>query len=632
MKFFVNKYIAGALILCSTAFGFQSCSLDEYDPSGEGADEVFATPQGMEYLVNQMYYWMRAKYFGREDPCLYMEGATDLWQNAGNNYEYGMQLTRCVDLQGDRGQISGVWERVYDDVNNANAILERLPDCKGLTEEQKADFEGEACFMRSYCYWWLVEFFGDIELRTEETKTPTFEAVRTDRKVIYDKVIIPDAERAAKSLPVNPYKGNVGRPTKKAAQNLLARVLLTRASYEAAGSTEQMAFYDKALAAAMELVNHKETFGVKLYATYDDIWKASNNKTNTEYLWVNTFSSNQALDADSKPNRLHMYYTPKMIGRPGIGSAATWDYPKESGFILSPTYYFMSLWQDWDARYDAIFQEEFKNPGSTDYWEDYESWVEKFKLPEDILDTEMKKGAVVYKFTRQSLSDSEELAYAKKGIATVDIDKLYKTEARNAWGGAPLRNCNDKYGDKESTEEIAAAFPRFTKFRIWDGNENGTILLQAANGQFGYADAVIMRYAEAPLIAAECLIALGRQPEAANLINKEIRNARVVKPGHSLSEAQVNSSQMTQDWIMEERARELCGEYLRWFDCKRVYGPQGKFAETINGRNPAMGNHATNGNQRKEYHIVWPIPDKFLDKLTNASEFGQNPGYTPWNK
>lgn len=630
MKFFANKYIAGALIFCSTAFGFQSCSLDEVDYSGEGADEVFATPQGMEYLVNQMYYWLRAKYFGREDPVLYMEGSTDLWQNEASKYEYGMQMTRCVDLQGDRGQIAGVWDRIYDDVNNANAILERLPKCQGLTEEQKADFEGEACFIRSYSYWWLVEFFGDIELRKEETKTPTFEAKRTDRKVIYDEVIIPDAQKAAEKLPVDPYKGNVGRPTKKAAKNLLARVLLTRASYEAQGSDEQKAFYEQALAAAQDLITNK--YGVKTYDTYDDIWKASNNKTNTEYLWVNTFSSNQSLDADSKPNRLHMYYSPRFLGRPGIGSgsAASWDYTKESTLVM-PTYYFLNLWKDWDARYDAIFKEKFVAE-EEDFWDDYPEWVEKFKAPSVLLDATIEEGNLVYYFTKSHLSDKEEQEYAENGVVTVDIDKLYKTESVNQYGGAPVRNCNLNYGPKESTEEIASSFPRFNKFRIWDGNPKGTILLQAANGQFGYADASIMRYAEAPLIAAECLIALGDQAKAAQIINQEIRTQRVVKAGHNIEEAKVKASDMTQEWIMEERARELCGEYLRWFDCKRVYGSQGKFAETLNGRNPSMSADPTKGNQRKEYHTLWPIPNTFLDKLTNAAEFGQNPGYTPFTK
>ena len=83
---------------------------------------------------------------------------------------------------------------------------------------------------------------------------------------------------------------------------------------------------------------------------------------------------------------------------------------------------------------------------------------------------------------------------------------------------------------------------------------------------------------------------------------------------------------MTIDWILEERARELCGEWLRWFDLKRILGPQGKFAATILGRNPSMAGDDC----RQEYHTLWPIPNTFLDKLQNAEEFGQNPGYDPY--
>ena len=55
MKTF-NKYFVGALILGATTLGFTSCDLDEYNPSSETADAVFETQQGIEGLVNQMYY------------------------------------------------------------------------------------------------------------------------------------------------------------------------------------------------------------------------------------------------------------------------------------------------------------------------------------------------------------------------------------------------------------------------------------------------------------------------------------------------------------------------------------------------------------------------------------------------
>lgn len=621
----ISKYLIAAL-LGGTTVGLTSCDLDEYNPSGEGADQVFVTEAGMENLVNQLYYNFRWKYYGREDPCLYMEGSADIWQNIGANYEYGKQLTRCIDLQGDRGQIANVWNRVYDNINDANAIVNRLDDCKELSDAQRKDFEGEARFMRSYCYWWLVEFFGDIEMRLNETQEAVFTAQRTDRKTIYDEVIIPDAQCAAENLPVTPYNGQVGRSTKKAAKALLARVLLTRAQYEDAGSEAQKAFYQKALEAALDVVNNKAAYGIKLYDTYDEIWQAKNNKTNTEYLWVATFSEVSTLNADSKPNRLHGYFSPKLVGNAGItNTESSFEYFAETN-LLMPTYYFMNLWEDWDARYDADFQEAFKNPSKYNYtWKEAES-VTKYNIPELTGKKSLKNDTILY-FTRKHISDE-----ANRNYATVDIDKLYDTDNVNSYGGAPLRNyrTGDANYDATTTQTIAASFPRFKKFRIWDGDASGTILLMSgkANQKAGFADVPIMRYAEMPLIAAECYIALGQTAQAASIINQEIRNARVVKAGHSLSEAQVTASQMTIDWIMEERARELCGEWLRWFDMKRVYSPQGNFASTILGRNPSM----MKDDCMQEFHALRPIPNSFLDKLENAEEFGQNPGYNPYTK
>lgn len=650
MKIF-NKYAIGALIFGTTAFGLASCDLDEYNPSGETADEVFATPMGMENLVNQMYYNFRWKYYGREDPVLYMEGSADIWQNIGNNYEYGMQLTRCVDLQGDRGQIANVWNRVYDNINDANAIINRIDKVKfsdtPADKAKRADFEGEARFMRSYCYWWLVEFFGDIEKRTEETQTAEFSAQRSSRKEIYDEIIIPDARLAANLLPVDPYAGNVGRSTKKAAKALLARVLLTRAQYEVPGSAEQRKFYEQARDAAYDVIKNMAALKIVTYPKYDDIWKAKNNKNNTEFLWVTTFASN-GLNPDSKPNRLYRYFSPRLVDQAGIkNNAKMWEYPSE-GRLMMPTYYFLKLWKPWDGRYACIFQEEFPESRSLTSGNQTYTWTEAMAKrwykndveKSGLVGSKVTTNNTVFRFTKESVSEADELAAGKQGCCIVDVDRVFKTEAVNSYGGARIRNYNTNYPDVDdnATEYTVTSFPRFMKYRIcdfkegtWLADENGTFLLEAPNNQNGYADVPVMRFAEMPLIAAECHIALNEKDKAVKVIKDYIRNERIVAKGYTIDDvrADVTEANMTIDWIMEERARELCGEWLRWFDCKRIYGPQGKFASTITGRNPSMRG---DDNQRQEYHTLWPIPNTFLDKLTNASEFGQNPGYQPYVK
>ena len=614
----INKYFVWALLLGATALGFTSCDLDEHNPSGEGASAVFATEQGMEGLINQMYYNFKWKYYGREDPVLYFEGAGDIWANVPEKNEYGMQLTRFVNLQGDRGQVAGAWNRVYDNVNLANTVLDYLPDTKNLSTETRNDFEGEARFTRAYAYWWLVEWFGDIEMRTAGTGEPTFSAYRTDRKVIYDQIIIPDAEKAAELLPVKPHNGCMGRATKKAAYGILARACLARSQYEVAGSAEQRAFLQKAYDAAKYVMDNKSSLGISLYATYDEIWQAKNNKTNTEFLWVVTHSSNSSLNPNPKnPNRLHLYWSPRLLDRAGITSTATtWEYPKESA-LLMPTYYFLKLWKDWDIRYDVLFQEDFpeSNRRGSYTWE--EAMAKNYQSDPDVVakltGTVVGNDDIVLSFTKRSVTKQDKLDAAEEGICLVGIDDTYNTTEVNPQGGCRIRK------DVKLKYE---AFPRFMKYRIWDRNPNGTILLAEANGNVGFADVPVIRYAEMPLIAAEAQIGLGNQAAAAQIINSEIRNARVVKPGHSLEEAQVNANDMTIEWILEERARELCGEWLRWFDLKRT----GKLVSYIRQHNPAWDENDV----VDDHNNLWPIPNTFLDKLQNAEEFGQNPGYDPY--
>lgn len=635
MKLF-NKLIIGSLILGSTAAGLQSCSLEEYNPSNSGADATFATPQGMEYLVNQMYYWMRAKYYGREDPVLYFEASTDLFQNCPTNYNYGMQNTRCTDME-NHGSVTGFWERMYDDVNNANCVINRLPKCVGLSEEQAADFEGEACFIRAYCYWNLVELFGDVEMRTTETETPNFSAERTSLLKIYDEIIIRDARRAAEILPVKPYKGNVGRATKKAAQALLARVLLTRASYD-----NGTAFYEEALKEAKKMLKNpgalSSEYGVVLYPTYDEIWQARNNKSNTEYLWVNSFSSNTTFNADSKPNRLHMYWSNKILGMPGIGTTTSWEYPKVEPRV-APTYYFLKLWKDWDGRYASVMKENFKNGTGDDYmWAEDETRIKNLMLPKDAADNLetaiVDANGQIYEITKEERDDDYKIDKSLEGIAVIDINAIYNKDYLTAEGGAPLRISNENMGPLETTADLSNLWPMLNKFRIWDGDPNGMILLQAHNGQMGYADAPIMRFAEVPLIAAECAIRLSKTDEAIQIIKDWIRTSRILAPGHTLDEAHADltKANLTGDkgieWIMEERARELCGEYLRWFDMKRVYGHQGKFAEKYKLRNPCMDRDGRTdaADRHNEFNRYWPIPKSFRDKLDDKTGW-QNYGY-----
>lgn len=81
---------------------------------------------------------------------------------------------------------------------------------------------------------------------------------------------------------------------------------------------------------------------------------------------------------------------------------------------------------------------------------------------------------------------------------------------------------------------------------------------------------------------------------------------------------QISENELTIDFLLEERARELCGEQIRWFDLKRT----NKLIEYVRLYNMDAKDNI------QDYHMLRPIPQSQLDAITNKEEFKQNPGYT----
>lgn len=127
-------------------------------------------------------------------------------------------------------------------------------------------------------------------------------------------------------------------------------------------------------------------------------------------------------------------------------------------------------------------------------------------------------------------------------------------------------------------------------------------------------DAFVIRLAEMYLIASEAQFKIGNLDSAAYYIN-QIRT-RAALPGRT-AQMQITPAQVNLDFILDERARELCGEQLRWFDLKRT----GKLISRINSMNPDAAKYI------KDYHLLRPIPQSQLDAVTNKTVFTQNPGY-----
>ena len=126
------------------------------------------------------------------------------------------------------------------------------------------------------------------------------------------------------------------------------------------------------------------------------------------------------------------------------------------------------------------------------------------------------------------------------------------------------------------------------------------------------------RLADTYLMLAEALLMTGNKADAVKNINMVRR--RAAWPGKEAN-MEITESQMTFDFLMEERGRELLGEQTRWLDLKRW----GNLVDRVKKYNT----DAVAG--VKETSNLRPIPQTQIDRSEKGTDggsvFPQNPGY-----
>ncbi|MCG8321352.1 MAG: RagB/SusD family nutrient uptake outer membrane protein [Cytophagales bacterium] len=122
---------------------------------------------------------------------------------------------------------NSIWKPAYEFIFFANSILEGLENSSGITEETRMQLHGEAKFIRAFCYFYLVNLFGDVPLIINTDFKANQRASRSIQSLVYEQIIA-DLEDAQGVL-AEDYSFSGGervRPNKAAASAMLARVYL----------------------------------------------------------------------------------------------------------------------------------------------------------------------------------------------------------------------------------------------------------------------------------------------------------------------------------------------------------------------------------------------------------------------
>lgn len=575
------------MVTVSLLMGMAGCKkLEEVNPGGSTADDAWNTPAGIITLVNATYVDQR-NYYGKEDAILMSEGGTDLWFNA-NRANYANQLTRYEGFtSSSSGTSRNSYTTFYRGLNLCNAGIERIQKVAFPTEQERKQREGEMRFNRAFYLWHIVMFYGGVNLKLTETKEPVYEAFRSSPMEFF-KQIMTDLEFAAANLPATrPVSNEVSRATAKSALGLMARAALD-AAYHTSG-TEATQYFTKARDAAKQVIDRQVEFSVRLAPRYADLWDPANNRKvgrepNGEALYTITNSQvNLTSNYDGNANRMHLWFLTQYSNK-----IAALTQSQENGNDnqrrLMPTRTLLDYFDETiDSRYSGTFQEVWiANNNYTWTTNDANRYG---KLP-SIVGTQRRAGIdTIMVITKRSVPNKSSLPYL-----VFDRDSTY--HPNGAIKGSDV-------------------FVPLQKFRY--------PYRTAVNAQPGFNDIFIIRLAEMYLVAAEAELQLGNATEAAKYINVIRTRAAIKTPVDYTAQMQVTAAQVTLDFILQERAREFAGEHLRWFDLKRTKN-QNNFATFIKATNPDIV-------AVEDFHRLRPVPVEELNSLTNAAEFGQNPGY-----
>ncbi len=120
---------------------------------------------------------------------------------------------------------SHFWGPAYKYIYTSNLILEQLAASKTLSDNVRVTLSGEAKFVRAFCYFYLVNLFGDVPLILGSNFHVNATLPRTAPVKIYEQ-IIKDLNEAATDLQNEREPFDKTRPTKWAVKALLSRVYL----------------------------------------------------------------------------------------------------------------------------------------------------------------------------------------------------------------------------------------------------------------------------------------------------------------------------------------------------------------------------------------------------------------------
>lgn len=598
MKHKVFKYSLLLGIIFSIGTGCKKLLKEE--PRTSFTPEFFKTADGIKGGINSIYANLRTHWGTQIFIQLFSGGTDEAIKGAAADVQHWFTFNNPV-IKSNTNDYQGFFGAMFTNINTANGVLQYGADAN-IPAATKTQLLATAKFFRGFCYYYLVTTFGAIPLHT----TFNTEAVAADAPApladIYAQ-IIKDLTEAAADLPNLPAAGT-GKPvTKPVALYLLSKTYLWK-GWSSAGST---ADFTQAYTIAKSVIDNKATYNLDLLPYFGDVFKEGN-EYGKEVLMVIDHTKDQKYGGNNAPG----------TGAGGPGA-------NHSNFMWRPNY------PNINANYPAT-------GGASVTVRDINNGRPFQRIRPNtryVLDVAFANRATDsrYEGTFQTvwLSNSTQMSVRGSTGATTPRGTLINGVDTSIWMADHLVTSAERtrfkgiiFEPEHLTQPDKAPYyapytpSYYPSVRKFDDSTRADL------NDYSDRPFILYRFAELYLIAAEAAIKGGATTaDAAAMINvlrtraARKQNQTTAEYNAAVAAQQVDAGQMTIDFILDERSRELFAEDTRWWDLSRTK----KLVERVKLYN----DEAKAGVQ--DFNMLRPIPQTQIDRVTEGPKYPQNPGY-----
>lgn len=691
----LNRILFAALMASVTGSPITSCSesfLDENLTTQYSTDR-FKTQEGLDELVTGAYQKLKFKFnyiWGIQCYNMGVDEFTDANNviPAWNHYSQDLNSSENAANQ-------PIWDNYYGLVEPANILIQNIPQYYNQSSPTYNTRLGEAHFLRAYAYFELVKQFGGVPLKLVPSTSAETYFTRNSAEEIYTQVIA-DFGEAYRLLP---DKGeSIGRINKYAAAHFLAKAHLFRASelYSDWNSNYVASDLDAVIQYGSEVVDAHPLCNDYVELWDYEQPNGANDKV-SEVILAAQFSNDESTWG-RYGNQMHLYYPVIYQGNDIGGCKRDISGGREFSYVSATEYTMQVFDRVNDSRFWKSFITCYgaNETKSAPTWTAEDMPYAPAGVKEG--DKRFSGGELGMKYIVNDPGDNRYEKYPNAPAYTVLKDgKMCNTYTyvRYFKGQEHSWNINEKTGNYYDIipHKRSVALSKFRDgYRVSIASQFGTrdaIIARSADDVLMVAEAYIRKGEANYDKAVEWMNKLreragyktgedrsknvdggqayknnpycsgkggGHSSEGAiyweentyyesNNIEQEttastkttmklnsvadVYNSTVDTPIYNELGCTSNADKMM-CFLLNERTRELCGELQRWEDLARTKTLDARWHKFNDGASRGLGEF------KSEKHYYRPIPQAFLDGITNSNGSAlsneekkamQNPGY-----